>query len=73
MRYLEGRLPVNKFLSIEALRSGDASGIFDGIDAAYEHAGFSGVEWRAKLIGFGAEVMLGRHCGVAALFKGKCA
>ena len=31
--YLEGGLPVNKFISIEALKAGNTAGIYDGIDA----------------------------------------
>ena len=55
VRYLEGGLPVSKFLSIQALKAGDAPGICDGLDAAFEHAGFSAVKWRDQLVGFGAD------------------
>ena len=67
--YLEGGLSVSKFLSIQALKADDAPGICDGFDAAFKHAGFSAVEWRDQLVGFGAAVMLGCSRAVAAVLK----
>ena len=71
-RFLDNGLPVSKFVSIQELKAGNASGIIDGLDAAFEHVGFSPSEWREHLVAFGADgaaVMLGRTRGVAALLK----
>ena len=62
VRYINGGIPVNKYLSIVILKAGDAAGIYDGIDAAFELAGFNAAKWREQIVGFradGAAVMLG--------------
>ena len=72
VRFLQGGIPINLFLSVQALRSGDAPGICNGLDAAFQHAELSSGEWRDRLVGFGADraaVMLGRSRGVAALLQ----
>ena len=72
VRFQQGGIPINLFLSVQALRSGDAPGICNGLDAAFQHAELSSGEWRDRLVGFGADgaaVMLGRSRGVAALLK----
>lgn len=45
-------MPVSKFFWIQAPKSGSASGICDGIDAAFDHAGLSSAEWRDQFIGW---------------------
>ena len=57
---------------IVTLKAGDTAGIYDGIDAAFELAGFNAAEWREQIVGFGADdaaVMLGKRQGVATLLK----
>ena len=72
VRYINGGIPVNKYLSIVTLKAGDAADIYDGIDAAFELAGFNPAEWREQIVGFGADgaaVIFGKRQGVATLLK----
>ena len=55
---------------MQELKAGNAPGIINGLDAAFEQVVFSPSEWREHLVAFGADgaaVMLGQTRGVAAL------
>ncbi|XP_056095121.1 zinc finger protein 862-like [Rhinichthys klamathensis goyatoka] len=66
VRFMADEGPVNAFLSIPAVKQGNASGILDAICAAFGEAGID--DWKERLVGFGdgAAVNVGCRNGVAA-------
>ncbi|TDH03546.1 hypothetical protein EPR50_G00164600, partial [Perca flavescens] len=67
VRFMADEGPVNAFLSIQAVKQGNASGILDAIYAAFEEAGID--DWKDQLVGFGSDgaaVNVGCRNGVAA-------
>ncbi|XP_077977576.1 zinc finger protein 862-like [Glandiceps talaboti] len=73
VRIIQGGLPQNKFLSIQAVENAHAEGVLQSIDKGFQQGlGLNGQQWRMKSVGFGADgasVMMGRKNGVAALIK----
>ncbi|XP_073716873.1 zinc finger protein 862-like [Misgurnus anguillicaudatus] len=67
IRFMADEGPVNAFLSIQAVKHGNASGILDAIYAAFGEAGID--DWKERLVGFGSDgaaVNVGCRNGVAA-------
>ena len=73
LRLIENGRPVTKYFSIQALERGNAEGILNAIDHAFEkELNFEHNQWCEKVVGFGsdgASVMVGHRGGVSALIK----
>ncbi|XP_057291390.1 zinc finger protein 862-like [Hydractinia symbiolongicarpus] len=68
--YLHEGTALVKFLSIETPKCGDAPGILEAIDSAFQRIGI--LNFNQRLVGFnadGASVNMGRKKGVGALIK----
>nr|XP_057918161.1 zinc finger protein 862 [Doryrhamphus excisus] len=70
IRYILDGEPVSQFLSIEEVNNGNAQGILQSIEGAFDR--YNLMDWKDKLVGFGSDgaaVMIGCRNGVAALLK----